>query len=83
MSTWPSGGTTSPEIRRLLEQSGWRYEPVDDEAIVAGFRSGTVLLELTFAVSDAAGGSSSRFPSSPGCGRRIRFGERAARSSAG
>ena len=42
-------------IRRVLALAGWRYAPVNDEAIGAGFRSGAVLAELTFVVSDDGG----------------------------
>ena len=55
-----------PKIRRLLELAGWRYEPVDDEAVGAGFRSGTALLELTFVVADAGGQIFIPFPGEPG-----------------
>ena len=63
------------EIRRLLELEGWRYEPVDDEAIGAGFRSGTVLLELTFVVADAGGQIFIPFPGEPGLWSPEPFGE--------
>jgi len=64
-----------PEIRRLLELAGWRYEPVDDEAIGAGFRSGTVLLELTFVVADTGGQIFIPFPGEPGLWSTEPFGE--------
>jgi len=64
-----------PEIRRLLELAGWRYEPVDDEAIGAGFRSGTVLVELTFVVSDAGGQVFIPFDGEPGLWSTGPFGE--------
>lgn len=62
------------EIRRLLELEGWRYEPVDDEAIGAGFRLGTVLLELTFVVSDADGQIFIPFADEPGLWSTESFG---------
>ena len=64
-----------PEIRRLLELAAWRYEPVDDEAIGAGFRSGTVLLELTLVVSDDHGQIFIPFPGEPGLWSTEPFGE--------
>ena len=42
-----------PGIRQALEAAGWRYEPVEDAATGAGFRSVPVLVELTFVVSDS------------------------------
>ena len=63
------------EIGLLLEGAGWRYEPVDDEAIGAGFRLGTVLLEFTFVVSDADGQIFIPFPDGPGLWSTESFGE--------
>ena len=74
MSTWRCGGKTT-ERSGSFEGAGWRYEPVDDEAIGAGFRLGTVLLEFTFAVSDADGQIFIPFPDGPGLWSTESFGE--------
>ena len=72
LAVWRDG---YPEIRQLLERAGWRYEPVDDEAIGAGFRSGTVLLEFTFVVSDADGQIFIPFSGGPGLWSTEPFGD--------
>ena len=61
-------------IRRVLALAGWRYAPVDDEAIGASFRSGAVLAELTFVVSDDSRMMFIPFPDQPGLWSAVPFG---------
>ncbi len=63
-----------PGIRQALEAAGWRYEPVEDAATGAGFRSGAVLVELTFVASDPTGQVFIPFPEQPGLWSTVPFG---------
>ena len=63
-----------PRIREALQAAGWRYEPVEDVATGAGFRSGAVLVELTFVVSDSSGQVFIPFPEQPGLWSSVPFG---------
>ena len=61
-------------IRRVLALAGWRYAPVDNEAIGASFRSGAVLAELTFVVSDDSRMMFIPFPDQPVLWSAVPFG---------
>jgi len=61
-------------ISGVLTLAGWRYAPVEDEAIGASFRSGAVLAELTFVISDHSRMMFIPFPDQPVLWSAVPFG---------
>ena len=61
-------------ISGVLTLAGWRYAPVEDEAIGASFRSGAVLAELTFVISDHSRMMFIPFPDRPALWSAVPFG---------